>query len=167
MKSPEATAYLPVVLEVFPDARLIWPHRDPIKAMASAVNMIGNFVWARSDTIPPASVFDFMTDPEASARRLSTPIDLIENGTIPSDQIASIRYDELVDDPLAALEKTYAQIGIDLSQAAREAIADHFARNPQEARKPHRYQTGDADRIAREREHFRRYQDYFSIPSEV
>lgn len=167
VKSPDATAYLPVILDVFPDARLIWPHRDPIRAMASAVNMIGTFIWARSDTVPPASVFDFLTDAGASAQRLSKPIEWIEDGTIPKGQLANVRYDELMADPLGALERTYAQIGVPLSDAARSAITAHFAAHPQSRRKAHRYDAGAAARIAEERKHFARYQDYFGVPSEL
>lgn len=167
VKSPDSTAYLPLVVEVFEGVRLIWPHRDPIRAMSSAVNMIGNFVWARSDVLPPSSVFDFMTDSRASAARLSKPIDEIESGAVPRGQLANVRYDELMADPLAALEATYAQIGITLGEEGRAAIRAHFAANPQEQRAPHRYDTGARDRIAAERVHFARYQDYFLVPSEL
>jgi hypothetical protein len=167
VKSPDATAYLPLVVEVFEGVRLIWPHRDPIRAMSSAVNMIGNFIWARSDVLPPSGVFDFMTDPQASADRLSKPIDEIESGAVPQGRLANIRYDELMDDPLAALENTYAQIGITLGDAGRTAILDHFAGNPQSERKQHSYHVGDRERIANERPFFARYQEYFSVPSEL
>lgn len=167
VKSPEATAYLPLVVEIFEGVRLVWPHRDPIRAMASAVNMIGNFVWARSDVLPPSSVFDFMTDSQASAARLSGPIEHIESGAIPPGQLANIRYDELIADPLAALERTYAQIDIELGDEGRKAIETYFAENPQSERKPHRYDVGDRERIAAERAHFARYQEYFGVPSEI
>ncbi|GGD84735.1 sulfotransferase family protein [Croceicoccus mobilis] len=167
VKSPDASAYLPLVVEVFDGVRLIWPHRDPIRAMSSAVNMIGNFIWARSDVLPPSGVFDFMTDPQSSAARLSKPIAEIEGGIVPRGQLANIRYDELMSDPLGALESTYAQIGISLGDEGRKAIHDHFAQNPQSQRKPHRYDVGDRERIARERPFFAEYQDYFSVPSEL
>lgn len=167
IKSPDATAYLPSLLKIFPDARLIWPHRDPLRALASAVNMIGTFVWARSDVLPSASIFNFMTDPETSAQRLTRPIEWIENGDIPKDQIANIRYDELVADPLAALEKTYAQINLELDADGRKAISAYFAEHPMSERKPHVYATGQAENIARQRPYFQRYQSYFDIPSEL
>ena len=167
VKSPDATAYLPLVVEVFDGVRLIWPHRDPIRAMSSAVNMVGNFNWARSDVLPPSGVFDFLTDPKACSERLCKPIDEIESGLVPASRLANVRYDELMDDPLAALENTYAQIGITLDEAGRRAIRDHFAGNPQSQRAPHRYDVGDRERIAQERPFFAHYQAYFSVPSEL
>jgi hypothetical protein len=167
VKSPEITAHLPVVLRVFPDARLIWPHRDPIMAMASAVNMIGTFVWARSDVVPPATVFDFLTDAKAASERLCAPIAWIEDGTIPEGQLAHAHYERLVSDPLGALEDIYAQIGLQLSDSARKAIGEYFTAHPPEGRVSHKYSTGDQARIAEEREQFSKYQSYFGVKSEI
>ena len=49
LKSPDSLSYLPQLLNVFPDVRLVWAHRDPIKAMASAVSLVGTLTWIRSD----------------------------------------------------------------------------------------------------------------------
>jgi len=51
LRSNDSLSYLPAVLDVFPDARLVWSHRDPVRAMASMVDMIGTMMSIRSD--PP------------------------------------------------------------------------------------------------------------------
>jgi len=167
VKSPEITAHLPVVMQVFPGARLVWPHRDPIMAMSSAVNMIGTFVWARSDVVPPATVFDFLTDARAASKRLTAPIGWIKDGMIPQGQLAHAHYDQLVSDPLAALEDVYAQIGINLSDNARLPITEYFAAHPPGNRVTHKYSIGDQKRISQERIHFSEYQAYFGVRSEI
>ena len=40
---------LPDLLKVYPDACLVWMHRDPLRSLASAVNMVGTIFWQRSD----------------------------------------------------------------------------------------------------------------------
>jgi Sulfotransferase family len=167
LKSPDAMSYIPEVLKVFPDVRFVWAHRDPVRALASAVNMIGTLIWVRSDTVPPAGLFDFLTDPESSAANLSRPIDWIEDGTLPRAQLHNILYDDLMADPLAAIEKLYGQFGMALSDTARQAIKAYVEAHPREERGAHRYATGDADRISRERQCYARYQQYFGVPSEL
>ena len=49
LKSPDATRHMLEALEVFPDITLVWPHRDPVKAMSSAVNTLGLLAWTRTD----------------------------------------------------------------------------------------------------------------------
>src|SRR5262249_23153159 len=49
LKSPDAMRSLPDVFKVFPDAQLIWTHRDPLKAVASAVSLVGTLFWIRSE----------------------------------------------------------------------------------------------------------------------
>jgi hypothetical protein len=167
LKSPDALSYLPDVLAVFPDVRFVWTHRDPIRALSSAVNMIGTLVWARSDTVPPSGLFDFLTDPVSSAADVTRPIDWLEDGTIPSDQIANVLYDDLIARPLETIEAIYRAFGMPFTDAARDAIAGYVAAHPSSERKAHRYDTGEADRIAQERTHYARYQEYFGVPSEV
>ena len=48
-KSPYALLELPSVLKAYPDVRFIWTHRDPIKSLASIVNLMGTLYWVRSD----------------------------------------------------------------------------------------------------------------------
>ena len=167
LKSPDALSYIPDVLQVFPDVQFVWAHRDPVRALSSAVNMIGTLIWIRSDVKPSAGIFDFLTDPANSAANLSQPIDWIEQGALPERQLHNIHYDALVADPVGAIGGLYADIGMAFSPAFRKRIEDHFAAHPRTARAKHGYAVGEADRIAAERRHYERYQRYFGVPSEV
>jgi len=167
LKSPDALSYIPDVLQVFPDVQFVWAHRDPVRALSSAVNMIGTLIWIRSDVKPSAGIFDFLTDPANSAANLSQPIDWIEQGALPKGQLHNIHYDALIADPVAAIGGLYRDVGLEFSPAFRQRIADHFAAHPRSARAKHGYAVGEADRVAAERRHYERYQSYFGVPSEV
>jgi hypothetical protein len=41
LKSPTYLYSIPSLLNIYPDAGIIWTHRDPIKAMSSAINILG------------------------------------------------------------------------------------------------------------------------------
>ncbi|HUD28442.1 MAG TPA: sulfotransferase [Novosphingobium sp.] len=167
LKSPDAMGYLPDVVRAFPDVRLVWTHRDPIVALSSAVNMIGTLIWSRSDSVPPAGLFDFLTDPQTSADALSQPIAWMEDGSLPTGQVCHTHYAALVEDPIAAIEAIYASFGIAMGEAARAALQTYVAASRGRARQTHRYRIGAPEQIAAERRCFARYQQHFGVPSEV
>ncbi len=167
LKSPDALKYITDVLKVFPDVRFVWAHRDPVLALASAVNMIGTLIWVRSDRKVESGIFDFLTDPAISGAELSRPIEWIENGVIPPNQLHNVHYKALMNDPLGAIGALYQALGIEFSAKTQAAIQNYVEAHPRSSRPPHRYSTGEESRIASEREHYARYQSYFSVPSEV
>ncbi|WP_159979040.1 MULTISPECIES: sulfotransferase [unclassified Novosphingobium] len=167
LKSPDAMGYLPEVVRAFPDVRLVWTHRDPIVALSSAVNMIGTLIWSRSDSVPPAGLFDFITDPQTSAAALSQPIAWLEEGSVPAAQVCHAHYAALVGGPVAAIEAIYGAFGITLGEAGRSALDSYVAASRGRARPTHRYTIGEPDQIAAERRCFARYQQYFGVPSEA
>lgn len=167
LKSPDHIRYIPTLLAEYPDVRLIWAHRDPVKAMASAVNMIGTLTWIRSDQKVSEGMFDAITDPQATAASLCHPIDLIEAGAIPAAQLHNLQYEDLIGDPVATLAAAYAQFGLTLGGPSRTEIAAHLAAHPRDSRPPHRYQDGDPARIDDERTMFARYERYFRVPREI
>ena len=167
LKSPDHIRYIPTLLDAYPDVRLIWAHRDPVKAMASAVNMIGTLTWIRSDQKVSEGMFDAITDPVATAASLSAPIDLIESGVIPAAQLFNLQYEELISDPEGTVAAAYAHFGLSLSARAKELIATHLAAHPRSSRPKHTYSDGDATRICDERATFARYESYFHVPREI
>jgi Sulfotransferase family len=167
LKSPDHLRYITDLLAAYPDVRLIWAHRDPVKAMASAVNMIGTLTWIRSDQKVSEGMFDAITDPVAASTSLSAPIDLIEAGILPAKQLHNLQYEDLISDPAATIAAAYAHFGLTLGVPAREAIVAHLAAHPRSSRPPHRYEDGDASRIDEERAMFTRYENYFRVPREI
>lgn len=167
LKSPDSIRYIPDVLAIYPDVRFVWAHRDPVVTLSSAVNMIGTLTWVRSDRKLGDGMFDAITDPDAAAQSLTQPIAWIEDGTIPPGQLVHVQYEDLIANPLKAIEAIYRDLGMTFSPAACEAIAAHLAAHPRGARKPHHYAIGEEDRIARERGAFARYEAYFKVPRET
>jgi hypothetical protein len=166
LKSPPAINFLPPILSVFPDVRFVWAHRDPLRALASAVSIIGTLGWLRSDQVHSKGTYDEITDLNTVAHTLTRPIEWIESGLVPSGQLFNVQYGDLVNDPLGSVGKIYDFYDIPYSERARSEIQAYLDAHPRSERPAHRYSSGDAVQIARERIILGKYQSYFSVPDE-
>ncbi|MCB5946076.1 sulfotransferase [Acidocella sp. KAb 2-4] len=167
LKSPDALNYLPDVLKVYPDLRLIWMHRDPVKSFSSAVSLVGTLTWARSDmTLSPGS-FDTVTDLDICSAMITRPIDWIEQGLLPKQRLCNIQYLDFITDPMREVERIYEFFDLELSVSGRNGMETYLANNPRSSRPAHKYNTGNDSIVSKERLAFRRYQEYFKVPNEV
>jgi Sulfotransferase family len=166
VKSPDALRYLPEVFKVFPDLKLVFMHRDPIKAVSSAVSLVGTLFWIRSDRELDPGTLAQITNPQAMANMFDQVIDWIETGVVPENQLVNVLYQDFIDDPLGTISGMYKQLGISLRAEARKAISEYLAENPREKRPSHRYNTGKGELKSQEQQLFQRYQQYFGVKTE-
>jgi hypothetical protein len=166
LKDPMHLDRIQPLLKEYPDAKFVWPHRDPVRALASLVSIIGTIQWSRSNHPFNGVAMDFMTDPNISAHRFGAVIDQISSGAIPSDQFYSCLFKDLVKDVVGTVEDMYRTFGIELTEDGRRAMDQYMTDNPRDNRPPHQFNLGDEDLIARTRATLKPYQDYFNIPSE-
>lgn len=166
LKDPMHLDRLQALLQVYPDACFIWPHRDPVRALASMVNLVGTLQWARTDHPYKGDSFAYMTDPFLSASRFNAVIDQMEKGELPARQFHNLLYRDLVANPLAAVAEIYRHFGISLSDQGRAAMAQFLVDLPRDGRPPHQFNIGSPDAVARARVAYQRYQNYFAVPEE-
>lgn len=166
LKHPLHLDMMPALLEVFPRARFVWPHRDPVRALASLVSTAGSIQWGRSDHPGKDGAFDYMTDPALSAARFNAVIDQLEAGLIPKDRIFNPLFTELTADPIGTVEAMYAHFGMHLSDEGRAAMVEYMQDNPRDSRPPHQIRVGTDAEIAHARAVNECYQRYFNIPTE-
>ncbi|OCC23487.1 hypothetical protein MB02_12510 [Croceicoccus estronivorus] len=167
LKAPSHLAYLPTLFEVFPDARLIVTHRDPIKANASITNMLATLYWMRSDKPFNVKEFEALMTPDAVAARLERLIDWMDSGDVPASQVFASRYADLVENPERAITTLYDRMGLALQEQAAADIRSYIAHKPRHKFGVHSYEVGSEAEIARQRDLFRRYQQRFDVPDEV
>lgn len=166
LKAPTHLGHLPVLFEVFPDARVILTHRDPLKAQASVTNLLGTIFWMRSDKPFDAQAFESLLTPESVAARLENVIDQLARGEIPRDRLFDFQYADLIRQPLPAVQTLYQQAGMALSPDATARMQAYLQHKPQGKFGKHDYSLGSPDEIARKRALFARYQDYYGVPNE-
>jgi Sulfotransferase family len=164
LKAPEHQVHLDTLLQVYPDARIVQTHRDPIKCMASTTSLMGTLYSMRSDQPFNAQLFDNIIMGEATAQRLEQVIKQREEGIVPAANITDSRYQDLMDDPMACIAGIYNHFGMALSGEAQARMQAYLAAKPQGKFGQHSYAV-DAAR-SRDRPMFKHYQQLYDVPSE-
>jgi len=168
LKGPNHLNHLPELLKVYPDAKIILPHRDPIVATASLINVVGTIYRFRSDAaFATGRTYENFVVVEQVARMLEGLVDCVESGLLRKGYFANIKFVDFSRQPIPALRAVYKDLGLDMSDAAAARMHAYLQNKPKGVFGKHTYELGDGDTIARERALFTRYQEYFQVPSEI
>lgn len=166
LKSPAHLGRLNFLFKIYPDAKIVVTHRDPLRVMSSMSNLMTHLKAMRSDTI--AAEGDMLMASFGEKMLLNRYMQLRDDMPDESNQIYDLRYQDLREDPLAAVAAIYAHFGLTLSDRARKRMQAYIDRNPQGAHGQHQYSFADTGLdLAEERAKFADYQARFNIPSEV
>lgn len=159
--------HLPALFEVYPDARVIHTHRDPLRVSESLVKLLRTLYWQRSDKDFDVPGFDELLVPEQTARRLEKVIDQRAGGLIPEGQIVDSLFADLMADPLAAVRKIYDAFEIPFTDDNAERIRHYLAHKPRHKHGVNVYKRLSPRMIGQLRPVFRRYQQRYGVPDEV
>lgn len=128
LKMPSHAVHLPELLAVFPDARLVWAHRDPYTATASALSM---YQMSRARICGPE--IDLAPIVQSTLRQLqahvSGPLRLIER--LGHDPFFHLHYRELVADPVGQMRALYAWAGDELTAEVEARMLRWLVDHPQ------------------------------------
>ena len=162
LKTPAHLEHLDVLLEVFPQARIIQTHRDPLRTTGSFSSMLAHGYGVFSDRVDAPGVARYWLEKNA---------DMVNRALAVRDQhpdaFIDVSYYELLEDPMASIERIYAEAGLPLTEAARDAMQATRRRNRQNKHGKHHYtleQFGlDAEQVNQQ---YARYREHFQIPVE-
>lgn len=163
LKSPPHIWHLEPLFEVFPDAKVIFSHRDPLRAKASGVSLVATLRGMWSDQPFDAESFAQISRAQVTAAGLEGVIAQIETGKIPRQQMFNSHYAQLMTDPLAAIEELYGQMGWLLEDQTRQRMRDYLDHKPKGKYGVHYY---DIEDDPEERACFQRYQQYYGVVNE-
>ncbi len=163
LKSPPHTARVRVLLEMFPKARFIHIVRDPYVLFPSTINLWSALYRDHGLQVPrfeglEEQVFDTFTRMYDAFER--------DRALIPEGQIADVRYENLVADPLGEMERLYRELDLGDFSQVRPALEPFVGR--QREYKTNRYEIAPelrAEISRRWRAYFDRY-DYPCDPPE-
>jgi hypothetical protein len=152
------------ILEVYPDARFVMTHRDPVQVVASIAKMTYSLRSIRTENpVDPAEVG---RDMRHFIQRHIDRIMGFDRGPHGA-RVVHVDYYALVADPVGEMRKIHAGLGIDTPNDVVGAVADWHRTNPKNARGQNDYtleQWGlDDAEIA---ELFGDYRRRFAIPRE-
>jgi hypothetical protein len=165
VKWPGHVNHLAVLLETYPDARIVVCHRDPLAMLSSVSSLVASLRWAHCESVDFAATAREQADAFAEqcdrllAWRTSTQVD--------PRRVVDVRFDELVADQAGVVSAVYEQLEIPMTAAAESRVAALLAAKPRGRHGGHDHTFADLglDR-AEQRARFAAYQEHFGIRSE-
>jgi hypothetical protein len=126
------------IMQVFPDARFVWCHRDPQKVVPSINSMnkvvLGMYMgdYSHLDMGEMGrSVMEWYA--------LSLERGLAMREKLPPDLFVDCSQQEFVDDPMHVVQKVYDAFGLELTVDSRAAMQAHVDANPKGKHGKHEY----------------------------
>ncbi|MGI8943699.1 MAG: sulfotransferase family protein [Qipengyuania sp.] len=134
LKTPQHMLDLPALLDVFPDARLIFTHRDPEAVVGSAASLAWNQTIIYSDRVDPAVIG------EEWLRKTRLQIERMRaaRNAIPQSRMFDVQYDAMDTDWRGTMERVYRFLELDMGPAV-PGMEAFLERSKRLKRHPHRY----------------------------
>jgi hypothetical protein len=165
LKSPVHLHSLPTLRAVFPDARVLVTHRDPLAVLGSVSSLVATPRYAHSDRVDLTEIGGYHAD--LYHRSLDGLVDLAADGVLEPAPVVHTRYDGFLTDPLDVISTVYEGMGRELTAATVDAMRAYRDAHPQGAHGGHAWSFADLGLDpARERARYERYQSYFRVPDE-
>lgn len=118
MKTPQYMLDLDIVARLFPDARFVFIHRDPLKTVASTLSLMWNFAVQYVDRPCRAEIRDVWVNMcEQMARRC-----IQARESIPAAQQLDVYYEDINRDWPAVVQRIHAFCGLDFTDRAEREI---------------------------------------------
>jgi len=125
LKTPSHTARVRWLLELFPQAKFIHVTRDPGAVMRSNIALLQlvQRLYNIGDPLPPETIESTLV-----REYLATEQSYLEARTrIPRGQIAEVRFQDLLADPVGEIHRVYSELALPLSERFEERLADYLA----------------------------------------
>jgi hypothetical protein len=155
-------ARLAALWEAYPDARIIWTHRDPVQIVASRIvltgelteGLVGHVDWQAHAAL------------HLAASRASMKATLADP-LVSDPRILHVRYPDFIADPVGTIRKYYEFAGVPFTAGAEAAMRDYLGSNRGDRHGKFRYSTDvigvDIDQLNAE---FAPYRDRFGLAIE-
>ena len=141
LKMPSHSVHIRGLLQAYPDARIVWTHRDPFTASASLFSLI------------TAAHRRALDEPDRDWIRTKYPHQLAVHANRPlavrkeigHDCMYDVHYADLVRDPISTMRCLYEWLGDPFSDVAEERMRQWLVENPQGKWGKHDYQLSGWD----------------------
>lgn len=135
LKDPMHLAHMSSVLEVFPDARIIQTHRDPVKSIPSICSLIWIFrKYYENPANDPAAIGPRKVEYWANAMERTLKV-----RTERPDNFLDVHFRDIVNDPLHAVRRVYEFCELTLEPAVEANMRHWITENAKDKHGAHRY----------------------------
>ncbi|RXZ65017.1 sulfotransferase [Pelagerythrobacter rhizovicinus] len=134
LKTPQHMLDLDALLKVFPDARLIFTHRDPHKVVGSAASLAWNQTIIYSDDVDPERMGrEWLRKTALQIERMRAA-----RKTIRPERMIDVQYEDMERDWNGTMRRVYRFLELDI-EPALPAMEDYMRRARALKRHPHTY----------------------------
>jgi len=137
LKSPGHLWALDALLQVYPDARIVQTHRDPLEVLASLVSLIRVLRRIATDHVDPLEIGrDWAV---RLAAGLNKTMAVRAGGALRPEQVFDLDFRSFVGNEIASIRRIYSHFGMELSDEAEARMRRFLADNPRDKHGTHRY----------------------------
>jgi len=128
LKMPSHALHVRWMIEAYPDARIVWTHRDPFAAMGSLMSLNafggGRYTGGNPDIGHLAA-----NAPRQIAEHVNRMIAF--KAARPEIPVHDLHYAEMMRDPVGEMRRLYAFLGDPFTEEVEQGMRDWLADNPQ------------------------------------
>jgi hypothetical protein len=166
LKAPSHLLTLDTLTQVYPDARIVLTHRDPIKVLGSCASF---------SEVLRGSFTDFLDRKLLGLeiarhweRGAYLAVKFCQSSAGSQGRFFNVQYSELLRDPMSVVRQIYKHFDMELTSETETAMLRFLAKNPQNRHGVHRYTLEEygLDRES-ERNSFEFYTNFFGIENEL
>lgn len=164
LKSPVHLHSLPTVLAVYPDARVVVTHRDPLTVLGSATSLVANLRWVHSDAVDSEALGRELAARYAASLDQLVDLDIELQGT---GRLHHVHYRDVARDLTGVMQSLYTALEMPLRDSTLERMRSELASRPKDKHGAHEYSFEDVglDRTEQQ-ERFGRYCAHFGVSAD-
>lgn len=157
------------LLHEYPDARIVFTHRDPVQSMTSYASLTRLVRTMSTDHIDPEAIAaDWIPRLAGSMQHaLDVRENLLDKGKYPEARVYEMYFDDFAGDQYSEIKRIYEAFDIDINDEAEQVMRAFIADNPKGKHGEHRYKEEDYGiNPAEVRQHYARYIERFNLRPE-
>ncbi len=162
LKAPAHLFGLPALFATYPDAKVIFTHRDPVEVSTSLASLTAALRSTFSEAVDPVAIAREMTARWANA--IERACHFRDRGQVAAERFFDVRYTDLLSDPMGTVRRLYAHFDLPLTGVTEERMRGFLVANPKDKHGRHQH---SATRCGldpgREHERYRWYRDRFGV----
>jgi len=163
LKSPQHLEQIRQLLGVFPDAKIVQTHRDPVAVTASLCTMLAYVARMQTEHVDLIEVGRYWSARVEDLLRASVR----DRSLVPDDQVLDVRFHEFMADDGNMVKRVYEFAEQPMTEEVQRAVESFMAANPRGRLGRIEYHLEDFGLDPRERRQaLRFYQERFDVPDE-
>ena len=123
LKDPTHTFFVDSILQVFPDARFVFIHRDPAETLSSICSLHAYTRFVFSSDVDAHAIGAELAD-SYMMRLLEPAVATVDR--LPAGRVVHVRSPDLSKDPVGTIAEAYRGLGMELSDEARIAMREYM-----------------------------------------